>query len=311
MRIVSLLASATEIVCALGLEDHLVGISHECDYPPDALDRPRVSRPRFDPEGMSSGEVDRAVRHAVSTYGSVYQIDGDLLEEVAPDIVFTQAVCEVCAVPTAGVTDVVRRRGLDARVVSLDAHDLDGILETILQVGETCGVDQRAHQMVDGLRRRLELVRTRVRDLRRPRLLALEWLDPPFAPGHWVPELVRIAGARNLIGEPAARSVEIAWEKLRGLDPEALVVMPCGFGLEASREDADAHAERLLEVADVPIRKGRAWVVDASSYFNRSGPRAVDGAEILAGLLHPEAVEPPPPDVAAPWQPEGSAARSG
>lgn len=310
MRIVSLLASATEIVCALGLEDRLVGISHECDFPPRALDRPRVSRPRFDPAGMSSGEVDRAVRQAMSTYGSVYTVDAEQLQALKPDVIFTQAVCEVCAVPTAGVAALVERRGLDARVVSLDAHDLDGILETILQVGEACGVDERAHEVVDGLRRRLDHLRTRLRDVRRPRLLALEWLDPPFAPGHWVPELVTVAGARNLVGEPGARSAEIAWDRLQGLEPEALVVMPCGFGLDASREDADAHAGRLLEVAEAPIREGRAWVVDASSYFNRSGPRAVDGAEILAGLLHPDLVEPPPADVAAPWQPEESAARS-
>lgn len=303
MKIVSLLASATEIVHALGLADRLVGISHECDFPPEILDRPRVSRPRFDPSGMTSGEVDGAVRAAMADHGSVYAIDADLVEELDPDLILTQAVCEVCAVPTASASEMVRARDLGARVVSLDAHDIEGILGTVLQVGEAAGEVELARTMVEGLRERLERVREAVGNAARPRLLALEWLDPPFAPGHWVPEMVEAAGARNLVGEPGTRSTELSWESLEGLEPEALVIMPCGFGLDASRRDADAHADRLLEVAEGPVRNGRAWAVDASSYFNRSGPRVVDGVEILAGLLHPGRVEPPSPEVAAPWRP--------
>lgn len=303
MRIVSLLASATEIVCELGLEDALVGISHECDHPPRVMDRPRVSRPRFDPEGLDSGEVDRAVRRAMAEHGSVYEIDGDRLEELAPDLVLTQAVCEVCAVPTSGVRDVAADRGLDTEVVSLDAHTLEEILDTVLQVGRAAGAAERARTARDGLADRLEAVRSAVDGEERPRLLAVEWLDPPFAPGHWVPQMVEAAGAENLVGATAERSRQVGWEELEGLDPDALTVMPCGFGVEEARADADRHADRLRRVAPRALEEGRAWVVDASSYFNRSGPRVVDGVEILAGLLHPERLPVPPADAARRWEP--------
>ena len=308
MRIVSLLASATEIVCELGLEDALVGISHECDHPSRVLDRPRVSRPRFDPEGMESGEIDRAVRGAMAEHGSVYEIDGDRLEALAPDLVLTQAVCEVCAVPTSGVRELAADRGLDAEVVSLDAHTLEEILDSVVQVGRAAGVGERARGRRAELGGRLEAVREAVAGASRPRVLALEWLDPPFAPGHWVPEMVEAAGAEDLVGRPGERSREMAWEELEGLDPDALAVMPCGFGVEEAREDADRHAPRLRRVAPRALEEGRAWVVDASSYFNRSGPRVVDGVEILAGLLHPDRLPAPPEETARPWHPEAAAA---
>jgi iron complex transport system substrate-binding protein len=293
-RIVSLLASATEIVCALGLRDHLVGISHECDYPPEALDRPRVSRPRFDPAGLRSREIDRAVREALAEHGSVYVVDAERLGALRPDLVLTQAVCEVCAVPTASTEAAVATLPDPPRVVSLDAHDLEGIFRTVLELGEAAGARERAEAYVAGLRARVEAVRHRVEGLPRPRVLALEWLDPPFVPGHWVPEMVEIAGGTILYGEPGRRSHEVSWDDLEGRDPDALVVMPCGLGLEASRAEAYAGADRLRSVARRAIESGRAFVVDASSFFNRSGPRVVDGIEILAALLHPGAI----PDVA-------------
>lgn len=229
-RIASLLASATEITAALGLDDRLVAISHECDYPPRVLDRPRISRPRFDPTGLESAAIDRAVREAMAEHGSVYEIDGDALERLRPDLIMTQAVCEVCAVPTPGVIDVVRARGLGAEVLSLDAHTIDEILETILEVGRTAGDTPRAERYVARLRARLDRVRTAVAPERRPRLLALEWLDPPFAPGHWVPEMIDIAGAESLLGESGGHSREVDWADVDSLDPDVLVIMPCGFG---------------------------------------------------------------------------------
>ncbi len=303
MRIVSMLASATEIACALGLQEELVGISHECDHPPEVLDLPRVSRPRFDPEGLTSGEVDRAVRDAMAEHGSVYAIDGARLETLDPDLVLTQAVCEVCAVPTAGVRETARERGLGAEVVSLDAHTLGEILATILQVGRAAGASGQADEVVDGLRTRLEAVRAAVDGTARPRVLALEWLDPPFAPGHWVPEMIELAGGENLVGETGEPSREVGWEQIGALDPDALVVMPCGYGLEAARRDAEAHAERLRAVAPRAVEAGRAFAVDASSYFNRSGPRIVTGVEILAGLLHPDRFRAPDPATAEAWRP--------
>lgn len=303
MRVVSLLASGTEMLFALGLQERLVGISHECDHPPEILDRPRVSRPVFDPEGLSSGEVDRAVRRAMAEHGSVYAVDEALLAELRPELILTQAVCEVCAVPAAGVEEIVQRRALEARVLSLDAHTIEEILGSLLEVGRAAGAAGQADDVLIRLRDRLDAVRSAVAGAARPRVLAVEWLDPPFAPGHWVPEMVEIAGGENLLGDAGAPSRELPWEALRDLDPDVLVVMPCGYHLEAARRDADAHAERLLEIASRAVRGERAFVVDASSYFNRSGPRVVAGVEILAGLLHPEEVEPPAPDAAAVWRP--------
>jgi iron complex transport system substrate-binding protein len=309
MRIVSLLASATEIVCELGLEDALVGISHECDGPPAILDRPRVSRARFDPSGLTSGQIDAAVRRAMADFGSVYEVDGKLLEELEPDLVLTQAVCEVCAVPTPGVLEVVGERGLDAEVLSLDAHSLEDILDSVVQVGEAAGVAERARRVREGLAARLDEVRASVAGAPPRRVLAIEWLDPPFVPGHWVPEMVASAGGLNLAGEAGRPSRQVEWEELGGLDPDVLVVMPCGYGLEASRREAEEHAARLLEVAPRAIESGRAYVVDGSSYFNRSGPRAVTGVEILAGLLHPERADAPPEGTAGSWEPAGMAPR--
>jgi len=301
--IVSLLASGTEIVAALGLGDRLVAISHECDHPASLMDRPRASRPRFDPVGLTSGEIDRAVRDAMVENGSVYEIDAALIERLEPDLVVTQAVCEVCAVPTGGVRATLAERGLSSRVASLDAHTIEDILDSITLVGEAAGAAGAAEACVAGIRARLDAVAAAVADAPRPRLLAIEWLDPPFTPGHWVPEMIERAGARNLAGEAGRPSRETTWEALAGSDPDVLLLMPCGYGLDAARADADAHASRILEVAPRAVRSGHAFVVDASAYFNRSGPRFVRGIEILAGLLHPDRFEPPGPGVAAVWRP--------
>ena len=302
MRIASFLASGTEIAHALGLGDDIVAISHECDFPAELLDRPRLSRPRFDPAGLDSGAIDRAVRDAMVQHGSVYEVDGALLERVRPELVLTQAVCEVCAVPTPGVLEEVRSRGVGARVESLDAHTLDQILGSIVQVGRAAGVEKRALALVAGLQARLDDVRAAVNGAVRPRVLAIEWLDPPFLPGHWVPEMIEAAGGDNLLGHAGAHSDQAEWSALAGLDPDVLLLMPCGYGLEASAADADRHAEQLALVAPRAIESGRAFVVDGSAYMNRSGPRVIDGVELLAGLLHPERVAAPPADRAAVWR---------
>lgn len=304
MKIVSLLAGATEIVCALGLEDQLVGISHECDYPPEVLDRPRISRPRFDHSELSSREIDRAVRDAVASGDSVYEIDAEELAKLSPHLVLSQAVCDVCAVPSEGAREVVEKARLDCEVLSLDAHSLRDILDTVNQVGEATGVRERAEACVGELRRRLHEVSRSVTGALRPRVLALEWLDPIFVPGHWVPEMIDLAGGQCLAGAAKDRSVEASPEELRELDPDVLVVMPCGFGLAAARRAATEQAGLLSDLAPRAIEEGRAFVVDASSYFNRSGPRVVEGVEILASLLHPELVGLPPAGAAATWLPD-------
>jgi len=289
MRIASLLASATETVCALGLEEALVAISHECDYPPHVLDRPRVSRPRFDPAGKASGEIDAAVRDALARHGSVYALDEAVLREVAPDLILTQDVCQVCAVPTSLAHQAARALAGRATVLSLDAHTVEGILATVEQVGDAAGVASTARAVVGAMRDRMARVAERVSGRPRPRVLALEWLDPVFVPGHWGPEMIALAGGENLAGAAGRRSQQLAWNDLRGLDPDVLLVLPCGYDLARSRREADAHRDRLLGLAPRAVREGRAWVMDGSAYFNRSGPRVVDGIEILARVLHPEA----------------------
>jgi iron complex transport system substrate-binding protein len=288
MRIVSMLSSATEIVYALGLGDRLVAISHECDYPPEALTLPRASRSRFDPAGLSSGEIDAAVRQSMEEHGSVYEVDVDVLERLGADLVLTQAVCEVCAVPTVSVLDAVKDMERSPRVESLDAHTIGGIIDSVQQVAEAAGEGERGAQVAHDLRSRLDIVRRRVSGRHRPRVLMLEWLDPPFAPGHWVPEMVDIAGGDLLLGRAGERSEQLPWSDLQGLQPEVLLVEPCGYDLVQTRVDADAHRPTLLRCAGEAVELGQAWLLH-SSYFSRSGPRVVDGVEALAALLHPEA----------------------
>jgi iron complex transport system substrate-binding protein len=288
MRIASLLASGTEIVCALGLADQLVAISHECDYPAKILDRPRVSRPRFDPTGLSSGAIDAALRRVMAEHGSAYAVDEAMLKVAQPDVILTQDVCEVCAVPTALAEQAVRTLGRPVEIVSLDAHDIAGILRSVYQVAEAAQAHEAAVDLVGALRRRLEMVATRVAPAPRPRVLVLEWLDPPFIPGHWGPEMVAVAGGENVLGEPGKRSRQTTWDQLLGLDPDVLLVAPCGYGLAEAKADADTHAAQLWAVAPRAVAEGRAFVADGSAYFNRSGPRLADGVEILAALIHPD-----------------------
>ncbi len=302
MRIASMLSSATEIVYALGLQDHLVGISHECDYPPEALRLPRLSRSRFDPAGLSSGEIDAEVRRCMLEHGSVYEIDVHALRDVRPDVILTQAVCEVCAVPTGSVDAAVAALPWQPAVVSLDAHTLDGILATMRQVADAAGQSARGEAAVARLRGRVDRVGDAVAGRPRPRVLALEWLDPPFAPGHWVPEMVTLAGGDNMVGDAGAHSREIPWSRAEGLDPDWLLLVPCGYAMDRARQDADAHRDHLRRLAPSAIHGGRAAVGD-SAFFSRSGPRVVDGIEALAAWLHPDAgLAPPPGRILEDWR---------
>ncbi len=279
------------MVAVLGLEDHLVGISHECDYPPQVLDRPRVSRPRFDPLGLDSAAIDAAVKEAVATCGSVYALDTELLRALQPDLILTQAVCDVCAVPTSLAEEAARALGRPVTVLSLDAHGISGIIETILRLAAATGSGRRGAEVVAHLRERMETIRRLVTGAVRPRVLALEWMDPPYVPGHWVPEMIELAGGECLAGEPGQRSRQVSWDGLADLDPDVVVVMPCGYGLEEARAAATRYADRLTSIAPRAVGAGRCFVVDGSSYFNRSGPRVADGVEILGALLHGDRVK--------------------
>jgi len=265
-RIVSLLPSATEIVCALGLAHHLVGVSHSCDHPPLIRSKPRLTRARFPLDGLSSGEMDAAVRQALREFGSVYEVDNERLAAVAPALALV-------ACPT---------------VLALDAHDITGVLATIRLVGHAGGVPERAERCVRDIERRIAAVRARVEGRPVARVLALEWLDPPFVPGHWVPEMVALAGGTLLRGVSGRPSFAVQWAELVGLDPDVLLVMPCGFELAAARADADACRAPLGAVAPRAIRSGRAYAVDATAHFSRPGPRVADGVELLGALFHPD-----------------------
>lgn len=264
-------------MCALGLADQLVGISHSCDYPPRIAHLPRLTRPRRDLTGLSSAEIDVAVRAALHQDGSVYEIDTEAIRALAPDLVLTQGICDVCAVPESQVLTLVE----PIRVLSLDAHDLAAIFESIRAVGSAVGVVERAERLIADMQRRITAVQRRVAGRARPRVLALEWLDPPYMPGHWVPELVALAGGELLAGTTRKPSYRMEWSDLQSLSPDVLLVMPCGFDLAATQREAARHRFDLRAVG------GRVQLFDASAYFSRSGPRVVDGLEILAAALHP------------------------
>jgi iron complex transport system substrate-binding protein len=276
-RIVSLLPSATEIVCALGLEARLVGISHSCDYPPTITDRPRLSRPRPNLDGLSSGEIDAAVRAALRDHGSVYEIDVAAIRALEPDLILTQGICDVCAVPRSQVIDA----SLGASVLTLDAHDLAAIVAGIRDVGGATGTSEQAEAHIAGMQRRVSAVQERVGRRPGPRVLALEWLDPPYVPGHWVPELVALAGGLLMAGTAGRPSYRMEWPELEALHPDVVLIMPCGFNLEQTRREAELHRDALRRVGGV------VHTLDASSYFSRSGPRVVDGLEILATTIFP------------------------
>lgn len=287
-RICSLLPSATEIVYALGLGDHLVGVTHECDFPPAARSKPHVTSSVIDSQNLSSREIDTAVRESLAEVATIYHLDRDLLDRLQPDLILTQELCEVCAVGSNEVREVVRSLGAAPQVVSLEPHSLREVLDTILLVGRLTGTMRKALAVVQSLEGRIETVRTAVSALPIVPVLTLEWVDPLFVGGHWVPEMVSLAGGRDVLGRTAQPSQEISWAQVVESAPEVVVLMPCGFGLERSIEEF-RNARFPAEWTKLPaVQRARVYAVDGSSYFNRPGPRLIEGVEILASILHPE-----------------------
>jgi iron complex transport system substrate-binding protein len=287
MRIVSLLPSATEIVCTLGLRDALAGVTFECDFPPDVGAVPAVSHPAVPFEDAATpADIDRLIAERVGAGRPVYRIDAERIAEIQPDLILTQDLCAVCAVPSGQVDDALARLGCRARVLSLDPHSLEAVLDSIMDVGRATGSEHRALHVVADLRRRLEAVRARVTNLARPRTVVLEWPDPPFGSGHWVPDMVEAAGGLEVVGRAGMDSVRVTWDDIRAAAPAVVVHAPCGYRL--------AEAQRLgAELPDLP---GAAlYATDANHLFSRPGPRLVDGVEALAWILHPASVDGPPP----------------
>ncbi len=289
IRIVSLLPSATEIVCALGLAESLVGITHECDYPPEVAGKPQLTASRISHATMTSAEIDHAVRSQLDGHGSIYDLDEQQLRALRPDLILTQELCDVCAVSYKTVERAARMFEADVRVVSLEPNTIEDIFQNIRTVGELTGRIAEAEQLVTNLKARMERLANAVADVKkRPRTLMLEWLEPAFAPGHWVPEQVAAAGGDHAFGRMGQPSVQTTAEEIRLYAPEVIVLIPCGY----YKEDIfrQLPQSRLPEGWNAlpAVQAGEVWAVDATSYFSRPGPRVVRGAEILGRILHPE-----------------------
>jgi iron complex transport system substrate-binding protein len=287
MRIASLVPSATEMLFALGLGGDVVAVTHECDYPPAARELPHLTATVL-PEGLSAGEIDAAVKSVVGEGTALYSLDEKRLTELEPDLIVTQAVCDVCAVSFEDVVAVAARLPSRPRVLQQDPSSLDEMLEDVTRLGAAAGIEAGARRLRAELKRRLEAVREAVAGAPRPRVIALEWLDPPFIGGHWIPEMIGIAGGEDVAGRAGEKSPEVRWERLAALDPEVVVAMPCGWYVEDSRAQAEEHHERIAALSPK-----RVFAVDAASTYSRPGPRLVDGTELLAHLFHPDRVEPP------------------
>jgi iron complex transport system substrate-binding protein len=294
VRIVSLLPSATEIVCAIGLTDELVGVTHECDYPPEVIGKPVVTRSTNDLTRASQREIHRLVTAAVHGGSSLYALDEDALAALEPDLILTQELCRVCAVSYREVNDVARAIDADITVISLEPTSIEGILHTITTVGAMTEAEDAALALVESLRERLGAVGEQVqarRDAggRSPRVVALEWVDPPFAAGHWVPEQVQHAGGWEVLGAAGEPSRPTTWDAVAEVDPEMLLLMPCGFHLEDTVESWAQTRRPPGWDGIAAVRRGHVFALDGSAYFSRPGPRVIDGIETLAEIFDPDA----------------------
>jgi iron complex transport system substrate-binding protein len=291
VRIASLLASGTELVCALGLGERLVGRSHECEEPAWVRTLPQLSRPTFPIDGPS-GEIDGHVRARLRAGAPLYEVDDALLTALAPDVVLTQTHCEVCAVSPGDLACGAPARLERRRVVALDGGTLETVLEGFQHVADALGASDAGRVLVARLRARVEAVAARVRGLSAPTVACIEWIDPVFAMGNWGPELVALAGGRDVLGQAAARSTTTPWQAVLAADPDALVVAPCGFTLERTLKEMPTLAARPGWRELRAVRAGRVFAADGNTYFNRSGPSLFETPELLAELLHPTVFPP-------------------
>ena len=272
---------------ALGLGDQVVGVTHECDFPPEAGSRAHLTRSVI-AEGLEAGEIDAAVREAVGAGRALYELDEATLRELEVDLIATQAVCDVCAVSYDDVRAVAERLPSEPAVISLDPERLGDAIADVTRLGDAAGAPEAAVELRAGLERRLASVREAVSGAEPPRVLALEWFDPPFVGGHWIPEMIGIAGGVDAIGEPGTKSRTADWDELALSHPDLVVAMPCGWDAARARLEAQAHVDRLEQLG-----AERTVAVDAAASFSRPGPRLVEGTELLAHLMHPDRVGAP------------------
>ncbi len=287
MRIASLVPSATEMLFALGLGDRVVAVTHECDYPPGAEQLPHLTRSVIG-EGLDAAAIDEAVRERTGRGESLYELDEDLLEELQVDLIVTQAVCEVCAVSFDDVRAVADRLPTKPEVISLDPSTLGEVLADVPRLAQAAGVPEAGEQLAAEAGERLEAVELAVAGAPRPRVVALEWLDPIYIAGHWVPQMIELAGGEDALGLPGERSRTAEWGEVEAAVPEVVVSMPCGYYAEQAAAETIRWRRHLAQLG------ARVFAVDAAAYFSRPGPRVVDGVELLGHLLHPELVPAPP-----------------
>jgi iron complex transport system substrate-binding protein len=282
VRIVSLVPHATELLFALGLGNQIIAVTHECDYPPQALGLPRVTRDMLEP-GLSSAEIDAAVRERTGNGLSIYELDSDVVRRLEPDLIVTQALCPVCAVSYEDVAALARTLARPPRVIALDPHTLGETLGDVRTLAEATGRRDAGVALIARIAGRIDRVRLAVCGAERPRVAAIEWFDPIYVAGHWTPQLIELAGGEDVLGGPGEPSEQATWDTLRRAAPQIVVAIPCGYGAARARLEAAGHAERLRETG-----ARRVVAVDAASYFSRPGPRLVDGLELLAAILHPD-----------------------
>lgn len=284
MRIASLVPHATELLFALGVGEQVVAVTHECDYPPQAADLPRLTRDAL-PSGLTAAQIDAAVKERTLAGEAIYELDEQALAEAEPDLVVTQALCPVCAVSYEQVSEVAGRLPSQPQVISLDPKTFGETLGDIRTIATATNRKDVGVDLVRDIADRVDRVRVAVRGLERPRVAAIEWLHPVFVAGHWTPQLIELAGGEDVLGLPGEPSQQLSWEMVAAANPDVVVVMPCGFDAQRAQLEATLHLERLGS-----LRAGRIVAVDASAYFSRPGPRLVDGLELLAHILHPDAV---------------------
>jgi iron complex transport system substrate-binding protein len=287
MRIVSLVPSATELLFALGLGPDVVGVTHECDYPEGARDLPKVTRDVL-PPGLSSAQIDAAVKERTLAGESIYELDADGLHDLQPDLIVTQALCSVCAVSYDDVRGIAEEIDSQPIVISLDPHTVGEVLGDARTLAQATDRKDAAVDLVQEAAARIDRIRLLTRDARRPRVAALEWLDPPFAAGHWTPQMISWAGGEDVLGFAGENSEQRSWEEVTAAQPDVVIVMPCGYDAEIAHREAEMHRDELAAVG-----AGEVVAVDAGAYFSRPGPRLIDGLELLAHILLPELVPAP------------------
>ncbi|MBA2505606.1 MAG: cobalamin-binding protein [Thermoleophilaceae bacterium] len=289
MRIASLVPSSTEMLFALGLGDDVVGVTHECDHPEGAQELPHLTRSLI-PEGLSASEIDAAVRERTTKGEAIYELDAELLRELAPELIVTQELCEVCAVSVDDVRAVAKDLPTEPELISLDPTTLGEVLADVPRLATAARASEAGEALIEESAARIDAVSAAVEDAQRPRVAALEWLDPVFIGGHWVPQLIDLAGGEDPLGLTGEKSRTASWDEVAAAQPEVVVAMPCGYGTQRSAQEAGEYGESIAALG-----AERVYAVDASGFFSRPGPRLIDGLELLAHLLHPDRVPAPPP----------------